>query len=228
MKAISKELHLLWLSHVLNENTPLYGGGKDIHITQKKSILNGDSCNTSILNIPNHAGSHVDCPHHFIQGGITIDAYTPEEWIFSNPLLLDVPTKSEQVIIPNDLPAIECQNENIDLVLIRTGFEAFRGSDIFWQDGPVLLSELATYLCKRYPSLRAVGIDAISVSSLHHREAGCAVHQAFLSNNIRLFEDLSLSCIRSSLSLRQVIALPLRFFWGDGAPCTVIGWEDKY
>lgn len=227
MNTVKKKPHLLWLSHILDENTPLYGGEREIHISQKKSLLKGDSCNTSLLTISNHAGSHVDCPRHFIRDGSCVDTYTPEEWIFSNPLLLDVVIGPANVIAPGDLPEAKCQKENVDLILIRTGLEALRDRDVFWQNGPVLLPELAQYFCRHYPSFRALGIDAISVSSLQNREAGRAAHHAFLSNNIRLFEDLSLSRISSSVSLRQVIALPLRFSDGDGAPCTVIGWEDK-
>ena len=64
-----------YLSYFIDSSTPLYGGAKDIIIKNKTSIGNGDSSNTMILNIPNHAGTHIDFPLHFIENGKSCNDY---------------------------------------------------------------------------------------------------------------------------------------------------------
>jgi len=218
--------HLVWLSHALEPNTPCYGGGAGISVSSGKSMASGDSCNTSLLSFPNHIGSHVDAPRHFISDGSSINDYQPEDWLFTCPLMImDVPTKAGQLLGPDDVPKPDYQNDNVDLLLIRTGFEVYRDQDVYWREGPGLHPNLAGHFRIMFPSLQAIGLDTISISSFQHRDAGREAHKTFLSDNIRIFEDLSLAHVRDSRSLSQVIALPLRFSSCDGAPCTILGWE---
>jgi len=225
LKPVQSPFKLSWFSHILDEKTPLYGGGKGLDIHNDRSIYEGDSCNTSSFQFSSHVGSHVDVPRHFIQDGLAVDSYAPSEWVFTSPLLLDVPSGPGQMIGPDDLPDIDCKKDEVDLLLIRTGFEIFRSEDLYWENGPGFLPELADHLCACYPSLWAIGLDTISLTSYQHRELGRKAHYAFLSKNIRIFEDLALSHIKSALSLIKVIALPLLIAGCDGAPCTILGWE---
>lgn len=215
----------IWLSHILSESTPLYGGAQGISIRSEKSIQSGDSCNTSIITSPCHAGSHVDVPYHFIENGNTVDIYSPETWIFSSPLLFEISSNPEELIGISDLPTVLTEKNEVDMVLLRTGFEQYRGQDKYWKDSPGLSPEIAVYLKGLYPSIRAIAIDFISISSLKYREEGRIAHQRFLENDIIIFEDLSLKGISHPKNIVQVIALPLRFADGDGSPCTVVGWE---
>lgn len=222
--AEKQRMKLIWLSHILSEKTPLYGGTQGISIRSEKSIQAGDSCNTSIVTFPCHAGSHVDAPYHFVAHGKTVDAFSPETWIFTSPLLLEVSSDSEELISISDLPTDLTEKNEVDIVLLRTGFEQYRGQDKYWKEGLGLSPEIAIYLKGLYPSIRAVAVDFISISSLKYREDGRIAHRQFLENNIIIFEDLSLKEIAHAKDLVQVIALPLRFADGDGSPCTVIGW----
>lgn len=226
-KTIEPTFNFSWLSHILNEKTPLYGGGKGFDICNDKSISKGDSCNTSMFGLSSHIGTHVDVPRHFIQDGPTIDSYNPSEWVFNTPLLLDVPSKPGQLISRDDLTRVDCNEKEVDLLLIRTGFEQFRSEDVYWENGCGLLPELADHLYACYPSLRAIGLDTISLTSYQNRKLGRKAHHAFLSKNIRIFEDLTLKHIKGTLSLIKVIALPLLIAGCDGAPCTVLGWEKR-
>jgi len=218
-------MKLIWLSHILSENTLLYGGTQGISIRSEKSIQAGDSCNTSIVTFPCHAGSHVDAPYHFIAHGKTVDVYSPEAWIFTSPLVLEVSSDPGELISISDLPTDLTEKNEVDMVLLLTGFEQYRGQDKYWKEGPGLSPEIAIYLKGRYPSIRAIAIDFISISNLKYRKEGRTAHRQFLENDIVIFEDLSLKRISHPKDLVQVIALPLRFADGDGSPCTVVGWE---
>jgi len=109
------------------------------------------------------------------------------------------------------------------MVLIKTGFEKFRHKKIYWSDNPILGVEVADKFIEIYPNLKAVGIDSISFSNSQFNEIGKNVHRKFLSNNMLLFEDLSLKALNINDNLIKVVALPIRFSGCDGGPCSVLG-----
>lgn len=219
-------MSFVWLSHIISNDTPLYGSSGVIEIAAEKSIVKGDSCNTSVIKMPSHTGTHVDAPLHFVATGKAVDCYAPEEWIFTSPAVIQLSVDPGQLINSGDIP--ENFDKNADMVLIRTGFEKYRGQDIYWQNGPGLLPELAGYLLERSPGLRGIGIDFISISSMLHRDVGRKAHKAFLDNRILLFEDMALSNLLSEMKLVRVMAFPLRFIDAEGAPVTVIGVVDEH
>lgn len=217
----------IWLSHILTNDTPLYGGADNLNIMADKSINAGDSCNTSFIKMPSHAGTHVDSPYHFLANGKRVEQYAPEDWFFNCPQVIFFSASPGQLIIPEDIPLPEQLDEATDMLLLCSGFESYRGTDVYWEAGPGLAPELAEFLILKYPKLRAIGMDFISISSLKHRDKGRVAHKAFLERGILLFEDMCLSGIRKDERLEKVIALPLRFANADGAPVTVIGTVDE-
>jgi kynurenine formamidase len=187
-----------------------------------KSINAGDSCNTSFIKMPSHAGTHVDAPRHFFSKGRSIDSFSAHEWIFHNPCLIEIDVQPGTLIWPEHILKHEVK-EQADFIIFKTGFESRREDDIYWQQGPGLAPELAEFLLLKCPNLRAVGMDFISISSLKHREKGRMAHRDFLQRDIIIFEDMRLSELQPHVQLQKVIALPLRFKQGDGAPCTIVG-----
>ncbi len=221
-KRTARKSRWIWLSHILTCDTPAYANGRSFEIVSEKEISAGDSCNTLRFTMSNHLGSHVDAPLHFILGGLSVECFSPEEWMFHNPLLVDIAVDSD-LLVTNHLldQCLASGSLTNDLLLLRTGFERFRQQERFWKAGPGLAQELGPYLQEKFPNLRAIGVDCISIASLQHREAGRNAHRTLLGSGLRLFEDLALALIPAN-ELEQVIALPLRFSAADGAPCTII------
>jgi len=214
----------IWLSHVLNENTPTYNNQSKVTVSKKSSILDGQTSNSSILSFSSHDGTHVDAPFHFFQNGNSIDSYQANNWIFNNPLVLKAKYKVNELIQLEDisLPHDSKKQENdIDLILIKTDFETKRDNDVYWKENPGISKSLAQWILSQFPKIRAIGVDLISVSNLLHRNEGRKVHKILLGKNILIFEDLLLKEINNILI--QVIALPIRYSKGDGSPCTIIG-----
>jgi len=213
----------VYLSYPLSQKTPAYGGGDTIKIRQEKSIEMGNSCNTSYWSLPNHLGTHIDFPRHFVQAGKTSRDYNPDFWIFHSPFILDISNVEPGIIIEPAAIDMNTVPENTDMLVIKTGFGRLRGKDLYWKNNPGFTPRLPVFLRKRFPHLRVFGFDSISLSAFAHRETGHKAHEAFLNhpNSILLLEDMALSAIDHSGKLKQVIVSPLRVEDADGSPCTV-------
>ena len=79
-----------YLSHFINENTPLYGGEKAVFVQERSQISKGASSNTKCLKLPNHCGTHIDFPNHFSDNGKTINDYSPKFWIFNHVYIIPI------------------------------------------------------------------------------------------------------------------------------------------
>jgi len=216
---------VIWLSHPLSPETPAYGGGEGMCIEPITRISAGDTANTSRYVLPNHLGTHVDAPRHFFDSGPSLTDYPAEFWVFENPLLLDVPGDDGYLIGPKDVQG-EITPET-DVLLLRTGYESFRGESRYWEHNPGLDPELGTWLRERFTNIRVIGVDVISVTSRHHIDDGRVAHKAFLDPNkigepVLPMEDMPLAHVHGRL--RRVIIAPLRLWNVDGGPCTVIGF----
>ncbi|MDD4957099.1 MAG: cyclase family protein [Candidatus Omnitrophica bacterium] len=211
---------IILLSHLMDGNTPLYGGEDRVEMVQGKSIKSGDSCNTMRLSMTNHAGTHVDMPRHFFEKGATVSDMPPEGWVFDRITLVEVPSGPGESVIGPDLleEPVDCE-----LLLIRTGMEKFRNEKTYIQGSPVILPELADWIKSKCPSIKAVGIDTISISSLNDRVMGRKAHKAFLEKGIILVEDMKLSGVGHVPD--RVIVAPLMLKDADAAPVTVFGFS---
>ena len=223
MSASGNRARWIYLSHPLSAATPMYGGDGAMELIPLKQISLGDTANTTRLAMPTHIGSHVDAPRHFIAEGRTVDDYAASDWVFEHPMVVDASVGEATLIdAVRFAAAFPVSRADADLLLVRTGAEALRGHDAFWRSGPGLSADGAQWLVDRFPSLRALGLDSISLSSFAHRDEGRAAHRILLGRDIRLFEDLDLRNADSGRPFRRVIALPVRLAQGDGAPVTMI------
>ena len=136
-------------------DTPLYGNGSGINFTSDKSLNNNDSCNTMNLTFPNHSGTHIDFPFHFNKKGKKLNDYPASFWEFKNVGVLDLSSEVEdsQIIQPELLN--KKLDPSTDLILIRTGYEKFRGTNRYTLTPPGLSSKTAEFLRTHYLSLDA-------------------------------------------------------------------------
>jgi len=114
-------------------------------------------------------------------------------------------------------------------LLVRTGFERFRGSAKYWKHNPGLSPTFARTIRNEFTNIRALGIDFISVTAQQHKHEGREAHREFLGSHhqsqpVILIEDMSLE--KFTEKIKTVIVLPLLVEGADGAPCTIIGLSD--
>ena len=214
------------LSHVLRQDTPSYGNRDKVIIRVNSSIKSGETANSSCLILSNnHIGTHIDVPRHFSADGKRTIDYPIGDYVFDKCQIIDLPIMDACLIGPNDVRGLDI-DKDVEIILIRTGFENLRGQDAYWNDNPGLAPELADYLRKNYPRLRCIGFDFISVTSWKYRQEGRLAHKAFLApdngdREIWAIEDMSLK--DAPLKMEQVVVAPLMVEDGNGTAVTVIG-----
>ena len=173
--------NFILLSHVLRQDSPSYGNRDKVIIRVNSSMKAGDTANSSCLILSNnHIGTHIDVPHHFsIEGKKTTD-YPIGDYVFDVCYVVDIPKSDACLIGIADFETADIRDD-VELLLIRTGYEEVRNEDSYWNDNPGLAPELASYLRNRFPNLRCVGFDFISVTSWKHGAEGKISHKEFLA-----------------------------------------------
>lgn len=220
---MSTDPPIRWLCHPLDANTQSYGDGERLQVESTSSIEAGDTANTVRLTLPNHIGTHIDLPLHFFDPAPSLDSVPPEGWWFASVQLVEFEGPLDGLIGIDSLSA--AVDPECELLLIRTGHQSTRGTDAWWSAGPGVSAELGSWLRAHRPSVRAIGLDTISVTSRLHREEGRAAHRSLLDPDapgdpVLPIEDMDLSGITPS-DLGAVLVSPLRVRGADGVPVTV-------
>jgi kynurenine formamidase len=185
-----------------------------------------------------HSVTHVDAPWHYnstIQGrrAATIDEL-PLEWFFSDGVVLDMTHKAdgervEAADVEAALASVGHTPRPLDIVLVRTGRDAFYGRPDDVLRGPAVSPEATRWLYER--GVRVMGIDAWgwdgpldrqAKEALARRERGVfwAAHQC----------DLPYSQVERLVNLGslpptgfKVACFPLKIKGGSAGPARVGG-----
>ena len=216
---------LMYLSHVLDENTPTYGNRNKFVCEKKSDISKGDIANDSSINSTVHIGTHVDMPYHFFEDGQTIEDFDIDYFRFNNVLFIDMTPKG--VIVKDDLITLlkkQANKDSYDILIVKTGICHKRSSEDFWQTNYGFDPSIAEYLREEFPNVRVMGFDSISVSSFTNRMLGRESHKAFLNPKqpILLLEDMDLTNLNKDSKILKLEIAPLRIAKCDGLPCTII------
>jgi len=224
--------NLISLSHIISQSTPAYGNRDRIFIRDNSSILKGDTANSSCWVFSNnHIGTHIDSPRHFSASGKKTQEFPLADFFYDKVSIVDISCAKGVLISTDDFKSVETQvDSNTELLLIRTGYEQYRGDDKYWNDSPGLNAELADYFRSNFPSIRCVGFDFISLTSWNFRPHGRISHIAFLcpedgGKPILVIEDMTLRHVSSSI--RSVIVAPMFVEDGNGGAVTVIADLDN-
>jgi len=215
----------IYLSYLLDENTPTYSNRNIFKIEKKASIIKGDVANDSFIQTTVHIGTHIDMPYHFYDNGQTIENFDCKDFNFKNILFLEI--KSKELIIKDELIEKLEQIKNkkdFDLLLVKTGICHKRDEEVFWKENYGFHPSIADYLREKFSNVRVFGFDSISVSSFAHRMIGREAHKAFLNpiKPILLLEDMDLRDVNEQKTINEVFIAPIRIKKCDGLPCTVI------
>jgi len=220
-----KKSKRVYLSYILDKNTPTYGNRNKFICEKKSDISQGDVANDSTVNTTVHIGTHIDMPYHFFDDGQTIEDYDIDFFRSTNILFIDM--VPEAIIIKDDLINILSNIEEQDqyeILIVKTGICNRRDKEEFWKTNYGFDPSVAEYLRIEFPNIRVIGFDSISVSSFANRMLGRESHRVFLNPKqpILLLEDMDLTVLQKTSKIKSLDIVPLRIAKCDGLPCTVL------
>jgi kynurenine formamidase len=185
---------------------------------------------------PEHAGTHLDAPIHFAEGGQTADAI-PVARLAGPAAVVDITDRAagdpDTLLTVADLEAFEARHGRIapgTLVLVRTGWAArwpdrarYLGDDTPGDASklhfPGVSAEAARLLVAR--EIGAVGIDTASID--HGPSRDFIAHQILSAANVPIFENVaSLADLPARGAL--VVALPMKIAGGSGGPLRIVAF----
>jgi kynurenine formamidase len=217
---------LIRLSHTLREGDPAFGRPASLRVHQRSSFETG-VCQTYLLELGNHDGTHIDAPSHFNPKGRPIADFPPDELVFRSPKLLEIPKERASLI---ELDEIKRFNdlEGHDMLLIRTGYARFRRSDPrkFSRESPCLSPEAASFIVEELRDVRCIGVDCVSIGSPAFPEETVQTHriltgcEGYGSRYVLIIEDMNLD--QDLSGLKRVMVVPLYVEGVDSMPCTVL------
>jgi kynurenine formamidase len=218
------------LSYDVSPSAPVYPGDRKTSVRKAKEIEKGDSCNTFVVTLSNHSGTHVDAPRHFFKTGRPITEYSPGDLVFTKPVIVNCPKGPEEPVCVDDLKG--SVKTGCDALLIRTGFSRYRSGDVrvYCRRNPYLTPRAAGWIRSAYPSIRALGLDLLSISSYADRASGREAHKILLEEGgyrggpVLIIEDMYIP--KGLKGIDELIVSPLYIEGADSAPCAVTGVMD--
>ena len=94
-RVLRGEASIIDLSHPLNVNTPTYGGERDSFRYEKLGSIERDGYAAGAFRVPEHFGTHLDAPGHFLAGKETVDRIEAKRLI-APAVVIDVRSKVER------------------------------------------------------------------------------------------------------------------------------------
>ncbi len=188
----------------------VWPGDSKTKIESTKSIkMHG--YNLSTLHLAAHAGTHIDAPSHFLEGGDGVEKIRLDSLI-GRAEVLDFSDAGRKKISSEDLERVKLESK---IVLLKTrNSELYRSKD-FTPDFVYIDESAAEWLVKH--GIKTVGIDYLSIASFG---SGIPVHKLLLKNGVTVIEGLNLREVKEGFY--QLVCLPLKIKGCDGAPARAV------
>ncbi len=182
--------------------TPVYPGDPEGYVDPIQSLRAGDHCNLNSVYTCLHTATHVDAPLHFIEGGETIDKFSPDLFIGECVVVDAPPGPITGAYAEEHFPWQGCER-----LLIK-------GNGLSY-----LMESSAYYIVDS--GVKVVGIDAPSIGN---HGANQVIHRAILSAGIPIIEGLDLSQVEPGRYF--LMAQPLKISGVEAAPCRAVLVKD--
>lgn len=222
----------MFLSHPLDPNDVAWPGEPVVKVTRCTDVTEDCPFSSFISEIPNHFGTHMDAPRHFVKDGLSINELPMEYFCHKKVALLEIPKGEAEGITQDDLEPYADVLSEVSFVFLRTGFEKYRTENpaLYQNEGPYIATSGGQYLSHCFPNLKAIGIDFLALGSPSSRvpesENPKYCHWAILGYHsgrfVGVIEDMHLAELPGSANIIQFFNLPLRITGLDSSQVTCI------
>lgn len=213
-------MRVLDLTRPLGPATPVPDIHPPVRVRPVRTVAEHGSAVEEVC-FGSHAGTHVDAPGHFLEGGAGVSGL-PLQTLVGPARVLDVRRAPGGVIGPAALAPYADLVQPGARVLLRTDWDPAPGGS-FFEGFPALDEAGARWLVRRGVAL--VGLDTPSPGPLDER--GRAVHRILLGAGMVLVESLrGLGALGTEPFTLAV--LPLALDGCNGSPCRAVAMlEDE-
>lgn len=185
-----------------------------------------------ISEVPNHCGTHMDAPRHFVKDGLDINELGIEYFCHKDVALLEIPKEKREGITREDLEPYADILGKVSFALLRTGFEKYRDTDqdAYQCNGPFIAPSAGDYLTENFPNLKGVGMDFLAIGSaspeVGDENSPPECHRHMLGYYSGKFctgvEDMHLSELPKDAKIVRFFNAPLRILGIDSSQVTCI------
>ncbi|MBS7006819.1 cyclase family protein [Anaerostipes sp.] len=210
----------LFLSHKLDPEGLAWPGEPVIKVEQMTDVSEDCPFCSFISTLPNHFGTHMDAPRHFVKNGISINELPIEYFFHKKTALLEIPKSDAQGITREDLEPFADVLSQVSFALIRTGFEQYKFTEPerYQKEGPYIAPSAGIYLSENFPNLKGIGMDFLAIGSPSSKvpegELPPDCHRNILGFYTGKFvtgiEDMHLSELPRDAEILNFINAPLR------------------
>lgn len=217
----------MFLSHPLDPAGYAWPGEPVVKERQCTEITDDCPFESHMTELPNHCGTHMDAPRHFVPGAKSINDLGIEYFAHKDVALLDIPKGAREGVTADDLKPYADILGKVSFALIRTGFEKYRETDqdAYQCNGPYIAPSAGDYLTENFPNLKGIGMDFLAIGSpapeIPEEDSPPECHRHILGYYTGKFctavEDMHLSELPKDAKI-------LRFF---NAPLRVVGLDSS-
>lgn len=210
-------MKIIDLTHIVSPDMPVYPG------TEQPQFITGcslekDGFLEKIITLYSHTGTHIDAPAHLLENQKTLDSL-PIDHFYGSALMLNLENLPSCIIELRDLAPYLKDIEQIDFLLIHTGWSKYWGSDKYFSGYHVLSPEAASWLTKF--QLKGLGLDTISADSAD--TSSYPIHKILLQKEIIIIENLcNLNTLPSDYF--DFSCFPVKFENADGSPVRAVAY----
>lgn len=200
----------------LRTGMPTYPGEPAPELEYFKRIGEDSLANVSKVSLGSHCGTHIDAPHHFIDGRATVESLSVEALL--GPVHV-IEYAGDSHITAADLEAFGLPR-GARRLLAKTKNGRFLDDNEFHTDFIAFTPNAGRWLVDRRFVL--VGIDYLSIEQF--RSEKHEVHLALLEAGIVIVEGLDLR--RVPPGRYNIACAPLKVTGAEGAPARVFLWDE--
>lgn len=222
----------LFLSHPLDPKGLAWPGEPVISVKQCTDVSEDCPFCSYVSTLPNHFGTHMDAPRHFVKDGISINELPMEYFCHTKVALLEIPKEDAQGITEEDLKPYESLLREVSFAFLRTGFEKYKFTqpERYQKEGPYIAPSAGRYLSDSFPNLKGVGMDFLAIGSpsakVPQGELPPDCHRNILGYYTGRFvtavEDMHLSELPEGANIVRFFNAPLRIVGLDSSQVVCI------
>ncbi len=236
-RAAERRARIVDLTYPLSEKTPHWPGPRYRPFKfETIASLDKDGVFSGHISMPEHIGTHLDAPNHFVAGQASVDKIQPEQLVGPAAVIdvsATVQSNPDYRLSVQDIERWEKSNGRLPegvILLARTGwsrfwtdFEKYKNQD---RQGvlhfPGFSREAAEFLV-RQRSVKGIGIDTLSVDYGPSRDF--IVHHVMHGAGKYHLENLA-NLDKLPARGAFLVAAPIKIEGGSGGPARVFAFLD--